>query len=89
MFVPKRSFCYLQYSVGRAAYTAAQVTRSCFQVFSLGAWACASAPGPKPMQGLPLRHIMETPFVEKVHLSVSGRAFLISAVSSVPIRALP
>ena len=28
---------YLKYSVGSAAYTAAQVTKSCFQVFSFGA----------------------------------------------------
>ena len=41
------------YRPGTAAYRAAQVTRSCFQVISLGAWAWLSAPGPKPTQGMP------------------------------------
>ena len=41
------------YRPGTAAYTAAQVTRSCFQVISFGAWAWLSAPGPKPTQGMP------------------------------------
>ena len=41
------------YSMGTAAYRAAQVTRSFFQVISLGAWAWDSAPGPKPTQGMP------------------------------------
>ncbi len=38
---------------GMAAYIAAQVTRWDFQVFSLGAWASGSLPGPKPMTGMP------------------------------------
>ena len=41
------------YRPGTAAYRAAQVTRSSFQVISLGAWAWLSAPGPKPTQGMP------------------------------------
>ena len=41
------------YRPGTAAYTAAQVTRSCFQVISFGACAWLSAPGPKPTQGMP------------------------------------
>ena len=41
------------YRPGTAAYRAAQETRSCFQVISLGAWAWDSAPGPKPTQGMP------------------------------------
>ena len=57
-----------------AAYSAAQVTRSCFQVISLGAWAWLSAPGPKPTQGMPYRPWMDTQLVEKVHLSVRGPA---------------
>lgn len=41
------------------------------------------------MQGIPLRPIMDTPFVENVHLSVSGRAFRISSVSAFPRRVSP
>lgn len=44
-------------------------------MFSFGACACASAPGGNPMHGIPLRPMMDTPLVEKVHLSVQGRAF--------------
>ena len=41
------------------------------------------------MQGIPLRPMIDTPFVENVHLSVNGRALRISTVSSAPIRSLP
>ena len=51
--------------------------------------ACASAPGPKPIQGIPLRPIIETPFVEKVHLSNNGRSSRISTVSTEPFRVSP
>ena len=58
-----------------------RVTRSCFQLISLGAWAWASAPGPKPTQGIPYRPWMDTPLVEKVHLSVKGRVLRRAMVS--------
>ena len=57
---------------GMAAYIAAQVTRCDFQVFSFGAWASGYLPGPKPITGMPWRPMMETPLVEKVHLSTTG-----------------
>ena len=38
---------------GIAAYMAAQVTRCDFQVFSFGACASGSLPGPKPITGMP------------------------------------
>ena len=58
-------------------------------MISLGACACASAPGPKPIQGIPLRPMMDTPFVENVHLSVNGRALRSANVTSAPIRSVP
>ena len=47
------SFSASGYRAIAAAYRAAHVTRSCFQVISFGAWAWDSAPGPNPTQGMP------------------------------------
>ncbi len=46
-------FSSVGYSGIAAAYSAAALTRSSFQVISFGACAWLSAPGPKPTHGMP------------------------------------